>query len=45
MQSADTRFTGTFGDSGDTIAGHWELLREAEWLPWMDITLTKDRGG
>lgn len=42
MQSADTRFTGTFDDDGDTIVGHWELLREDDWLPRMDITLTKD---
>ena len=45
MQSAATRFTGTFSDDGDTIAGHWELLRERGWRPWMDITLAKDRGG
>jgi hypothetical protein len=41
MESTYTRFTGTFGDNGDTITGHWELLREDRWWPWMDITLTK----
>ena len=45
MQSAGTRFTGTFSDNGNTIDGHWELLAEGSWRPWMDITLTKDGGG
>ena len=45
MQSADTRFAGTFGEDGDTIAGRWERLGEDGWWPWMEITLTKDRGG
>jgi hypothetical protein len=43
MQSADTRFTGTFSDEGGTITGHWEAKREARgWEPWMDITLSKE---
>jgi predicted enzyme related to lactoylglutathione lyase len=45
MQSANTRFAGTFGPAGETIAGHWERLGEDGWLRWMDIVLTKDRSG
>jgi hypothetical protein len=42
MQSKTTRFTGRFSDDGDVITGHWELQGEnGEWLPWMDITLTR----
>jgi predicted enzyme related to lactoylglutathione lyase len=41
MQSADTRFTGTFAESGESIVGHWELFHEDSWRPWMDITLAK----
>ena len=37
-----TRFVGSFGADGDTIAVHLDLLHEgATWLPWMDIGLTK----
>ena len=42
MRSATDRFTGTFSDKGDTIAGHWEQLDdEGIWRPWMDIILTR----
>jgi hypothetical protein len=42
MRSANDRFSGTFGDDLDTIAGHWELRDDqGNWRPWMDITLTK----
>jgi hypothetical protein len=42
MRSATDRFTGTFSDDGNTIAGHWELLdARGSWRPWMDITLTR----
>lgn len=41
MWSETTRFSGTFGDGGDTIDGHWELEHEGRWQPWMDITLSK----
>jgi Protein of unknown function (DUF1579) len=45
MQSKTDRFTGTFGEGGDTITGHWELLDEdSNWQPWMDVTLTKQVG-
>jgi uncharacterized protein len=42
MHSDSNRFTGTFTDDGNAIAGHWEQLDEAkQWRPWMDITLTR----
>jgi hypothetical protein len=34
------RFTGGFTDR-DTLSGHWERRDGAEWIPWMDIHLTK----
>ncbi len=45
MRSENNRFAGTFSADGNTIAGHWEQLYEGSaWLPWMDITLTKQPG-
>jgi hypothetical protein len=42
MRSEITRFTGTFGDDGKTISGHWELLDDdSNWQPWMEVTLTR----
>jgi hypothetical protein len=42
MRSGRDRFTGTFNDERDLITGHWEALDDdADWQPWMDITLTK----
>lgn len=42
MRSASDRFTGTFSDDGNTIAGHWEQLDDDQrWQPWMQITLTR----
>jgi hypothetical protein len=41
MRSKTTRFTGVFNEDGDVITGHWELLAEGDWRPWMDITLTR----
>lgn len=35
------RFTGGFSDGGDTLSGHWERRDGSEWLPWMDVHLTK----
>ncbi len=35
------RFTGGFSDGGRTLAGQWERRNGADWLPWMDIRLTK----
>jgi hypothetical protein len=39
--SESNRFTGTFSADGHTITGHWERLQGLTWLPWMDITLTR----
>lgn len=45
MRSKKDRFTGTFSGNGNVINGHWELLSDGgNWQPWMDITLTKERG-
>jgi hypothetical protein len=41
MRSKTTRFTGVFNEDGDVITGHWELLADGDWRPWMDITLTR----
>jgi hypothetical protein len=42
MRSQADRFTRVFSGDGNTITGHWELLRDdSTWQPWMDITLTK----
>ena len=35
------RFTGTFSDGGETLSGRWERREEEQWLPWMDVRLTK----
>ncbi len=44
MRSEANRFTGTFSDDGNVIAGHWELRDDSNWQPWMEITLTKQAG-
>ncbi|WP_420128047.1 DUF1579 family protein [Longimicrobium sp.] len=38
------RFTGVFSDGGDTLTGRWERREGDEWLPWMDVHLTKGDG-
>src|SRR5688500_10858440 len=35
------RFTGTFSEDGQTIAGTWEMRDGDTWKPWMDVRLTK----
>lgn len=36
------RFTGTFGDDGDTITGYWEYSEDgADWEHDFDLTYTK----
>ena len=35
------RFTGGFSDGGRTLSGHWERREGSEWIPWMDVRLTK----
>ncbi len=44
MRSEANRFTGTFSDDGNVIAGHWELRDDSNWQPWMEITLSKQAG-
>jgi hypothetical protein len=45
MRSEHDRFAGTFSDDGTVITGHWEQRGgDGTWRPWMDITLTKERG-
>jgi hypothetical protein len=45
MRSEMTRFTGEFSADYTVITGNWELLSDTgEWLPWTDITLTKQAG-
>jgi hypothetical protein len=40
--SEKDRFTGTFNDERNVIAGPWEALGDDSiWHPWMDITLTR----
>lgn len=36
------RFTGGFGNGGDTLSGRWERRQDGAWLPWMDVRLTKN---
>jgi hypothetical protein len=37
-----SRFTGIFASSGNTLTGKWEQSSDGlNWLPWMDIKLTK----
>jgi uncharacterized protein DUF1579 len=37
------RFTGLFGAGDSTLTGKWERFEGSEWLPWMDVRLTKVR--
>jgi hypothetical protein len=42
MRSEKDRFTGTFNDERNVIAGHWDALGDdSTWQSWMDITLTR----
>lgn len=45
FQGETERFTGAFGDGGTTLSGRWERLDGGEWVPWMDIHLTKTING
>ena len=37
------RFTGSFRDDGETLAGIWEQRSDetSRWAPWMNVTLSK----
>jgi hypothetical protein len=42
MASANDRFSGAFGESGNVITGQWERRGEdGSWAAWMDVTLTR----
>lgn len=43
FQGDAERFTGRFSADGGTITGLWERSDDgATWVPWMDVTLTRD---
>lgn len=43
FEGESLRFTGRFRDKGNTLVGVWSQRssNEADWLPWMDVTLRK----
>lgn len=41
---SESRFSGGFGDGGRTLSGRWERRQDGQWLPWMDVHLTKRHG-
>ncbi|MET0396040.1 MAG: DUF1579 family protein [Longimicrobiaceae bacterium] len=41
FQGEAERFTGGFGDGGRVLSGRWERREGPEWIPWMDVTLTR----
>lgn len=42
FQGEGERFTGGFGEGGRVLSGTWELRQGAEWVPWMDVRLTRE---
>jgi hypothetical protein len=42
IEGKSSRFTGVFANTGNTLTGQWEQSSDGvNWLPWMDIKLTK----
>jgi Protein of unknown function (DUF1579) len=42
IEGKSARFTGVFSNTGHTLTGKWERLSTGlNWLPWMDVKLTK----
>lgn len=41
FQGDAERFAGAFSEGGDTLSGRWERREGEQWLPWMDVRLTK----
>jgi hypothetical protein len=42
IEGKSSRFTGMFATSCDTLTGKWEQSSDGvNWLPWMDVKLTK----
>ena len=43
LASLADRFAGHFSEDWATISGRWErTVGDADWEPWMDVTLTRD---
>ena len=42
VEGKSARFTGIFASTGNTLTGTWEQSSDGvNWLPWMDVKLTK----
>jgi Protein of unknown function (DUF1579) len=42
IEGKSARFTGLFNSLGNTLIGQWEQSSDGlNWLPWMDVKLTK----
>lgn len=41
LVSDSARFDGEFDSSGGTHAGRWHRREAEQWLPWMDVVLTR----
>ena len=42
IEGKSARFTGVFACTGNTLTGQWEQSSDGlNWLPWMDVKLTK----
>jgi Protein of unknown function (DUF1579) len=42
VEGKSARFTGVFASTGNTLTGTWEQSSDGlNWLPWMDVKLTK----
>jgi Protein of unknown function (DUF1579) len=42
IEGKSSRFTGVFNSIGNTLTGKWEQSSDSlNWLPWMDVKLTK----
>ncbi len=42
IEGKSSRFTGVFATTGNTLTGQWQQSSDGvNWLPWMDIKLTK----
>ncbi len=42
IEGKSSRFTGVFANTGNTLTGQWDQSSDGvNWLPWMDIKLTK----
>jgi hypothetical protein len=37
----DIRFDGEYGSGNQTVAGRWHRREAEQWVPWMDVVLTR----